>query len=81
MQDIQAGSLDNVNHISDQEIAIFNQVWKSKDMAPRIKTFAWRIIMRALATRLRGARYSSHIKKEWCRCCNIHVQEFGRLTS
>lgn len=33
-----------------------------------MKTFAWRLIRRAIATGLRASRFSKHIKKECCRC-------------
>jgi hypothetical protein len=37
-------------------------------MIPRIKTFIWRILRRALPSGNRASRYSKHIEKDCCRC-------------
>ncbi|XP_044342833.1 uncharacterized protein [Triticum aestivum] len=37
-------------------------------MLPNIKTFAWRLLRRALPTGLRAGRFSIHISKTCCRC-------------
>ena len=37
-------------------------------MAPRVQTFAWRLLRKALPTGLRASRFSSHISKQCCRC-------------
>jgi ribonuclease HI len=50
------------------EIEILMQAWKNAILPPRIKTFAWRLIQRALPSGLRASRFSSHIKKECSRC-------------
>lgn len=60
-----------MNHgslVTNQEIDILNQVWKSRTLAPRVKTFAWRLIRRAIDSALRASGFSKHIKKECCRC-------------
>ena len=54
--------------ITDVEKQILLQVWKNSNMPPRVKTFSWRLIWRALATGLRASRFSNHIKKECARC-------------
>uniref|UniRef100_A0ACD5YT82 Uncharacterized protein n=1 Tax=Avena sativa TaxID=4498 RepID=A0ACD5YT82_AVESA len=38
------------------------------NLAPRVKTFAWRLIRRALATGARASKFSKHIAKECSRC-------------
>ena len=43
-------------------------IWKQKDMLPKVKTFAWRLLRRALPTGLRASRFSIHISKNCCRC-------------
>lgn len=68
MQEIQDSAMNHRSLATNQEIAILNQVWKNRILAPRVKTFAWRLIRRALASRLRASRFSKHIKKECCRC-------------
>lgn len=73
LQDAQVASSGRSSPISDQEIATLNQVWKNKSIAPRVKTFAWRLIRRALASGFRASRYSMHIKKECCRCGQLET--------
>jgi hypothetical protein len=40
------------------------QVWKCKKMVPRVQTFAWRLLRKALPTGKRAGKYSIHINKE-----------------
>jgi hypothetical protein len=37
-------------------------------MAPRVQTFAWRLIRKALSTCKRASRFSNHIQPECSRC-------------
>jgi hypothetical protein len=54
-----------------QIISLLNQVWRDKQMAPRIQTFAWRLLRKALSTGKRASRYSNHINEHCSRCGNI----------
>lgn len=47
---------------------LLNKIWKAKTIPPFLKTFAWRLIRRALATAERASRFSSHIDK-YCTSC------------
>jgi hypothetical protein len=47
--------------LTDDANKISHKVWKSKSIPPILKTFAWRLIRRALATGERAGRYSVHI--------------------
>lgn len=47
---------------------LLKQVWKAKDIAPRVQTFAWRLIRRALPTGKRACMYSKHISRICARC-------------
>jgi hypothetical protein len=49
-------------------IALLDQVWKEKQMAPRIQTFAWRLLRNALSTGKRAGKYSKHISEN-CPYC------------
>ena len=57
--------------VPQQVIYLLNQVWQDKSMAPRVQTFAWRLVCRALPTGKRASRFSSHIKKECSRCGGV----------
>jgi hypothetical protein len=54
--------------VPQQIITLLNQVWKERLMLPRIQTFAWRLLRRALATGKRAGKYSKHIRTECSRC-------------
>jgi hypothetical protein len=47
---------------------LLNEVWKCKAMIPRVKTFVWRLLRKAISTSDRVARYSKHIENLCCRC-------------
>ena len=51
-----------------QVISLLNQVWEDKQMAPRVQTFAWRLLRKALPTGKRAGRYSKHINENCSRC-------------
>uniref|UniRef100_A0A8R7V1A6 Reverse transcriptase zinc-binding domain-containing protein n=1 Tax=Triticum urartu TaxID=4572 RepID=A0A8R7V1A6_TRIUA len=51
-----------------QRISLLNQVWEDKQMAPRVQTFAWRLLREALPTGKRASRYSKHINENCSRC-------------
>ena len=76
MQEIQNSSLGRQVLTLDQEIDLLKHDWESKTMAPRVKTFAWRLIRRAIASGLRVSRFSTHIKKECCRCGQVESDMF-----
>ena len=54
--------------ISQDAANILHKVWKSKSIPPLLKTFAWRLIRRAIATGERASRYSNHIDKHCSYC-------------
>ena len=43
-------------------------IWKQKNLLPRVQTFAWRLLRRALPTGMRAGRFSIHIAQTCCRC-------------
>jgi hypothetical protein len=63
-------SQQGARSIHPQANQILQRVWKSKELPPIIKTFAWRLIRRAFATVERVARYSTHIDKH-CATCGV----------
>jgi hypothetical protein len=49
-------------------ISLLNQVWQVKTMEPRVQTFAWRLLRKALPIGKQASRFSKHIKSECSRC-------------
>ena len=47
---------------------LLNSVWECKEMIPRVKTFAWRILRRAFPSGSRAAARSKHISPLCSRC-------------
>jgi hypothetical protein len=54
--------------VSPQIISLLNHVWQDTSMAPRVQTFAWRLLRKALSTGKRASRFSKHIQPECSRC-------------
>jgi ribonuclease HI len=54
--------------VPQQITSLLNQVWQDKTLAPRVQTFAWRLLRRALPTGKRASRFSKHIEPECSRC-------------
>lgn len=54
--------------VSSQIISLLNQVWQVKSMAPRVQTFAWRLLRKALPTGKHASKFSNHIEPECSRC-------------
>jgi hypothetical protein len=50
--------------ISHDANLILQKVWKYKSIPPILRTFAWRLIRRAVATVERAGRFSNHIDKK-----------------
>lgn len=47
---------------------LLNQIWKDKTMVPRVQTFGWRFLSKAMPTRAKAGKYSKHINKLCNRC-------------
>jgi ribonuclease HI len=57
--------------VPSQVISLLKQVWRDTKMAPRVQTFAWRLLRKALPTGKRASRYSKHINEYCSRCGNL----------
>jgi hypothetical protein len=54
-----------------QVVDLLNKVWREKLMAPRVQTFAWRLLRGALPTGKRASKFSKHITKNCARCGSL----------
>ena len=57
--------------VPPQVVDLLNQVWREKLMAPRVQTFSWRLLRRALPTGKRASKFSKHISENCARCGNL----------
>jgi hypothetical protein len=73
LANLQAHSLptQGIRNISIEANSILQKVWKAKSIPPFLKTFAWCLIRRALATAERAGRYSTHIDQNCTLCGEI----------
>jgi hypothetical protein len=53
---------------------ILQKVWKAKTLPPFLKTFAWRLIRRALATAHKAGRFSTNIDQTCNYCGSIETE-------
>lgn len=68
---LQLPARQRPKEVHPQTIALLNQVWKDKLMAPRVQTFAWRLLRKALPTGKRASKFSKYINENCSRCGNI----------
>jgi hypothetical protein len=54
--------------VSPQIVALLNQVWQVTTMVPRVQTFAWRLLRKALPTGKRAGKFSKHVEPKCSRC-------------
>jgi predicted Zn-ribbon and HTH transcriptional regulator len=47
---------------------LLRQIWKNKQMTPRVQTFGWRLLQKAMPTGARAGKYTIHIPKTCCKC-------------
>ena len=57
--------------VSSQDKAILKQIWKDKCIPPKIKVFAWRLLLGALPTAQRLHSRVNDITPNCCRCGSI----------
>ena len=68
LQEIHANPRFAPSQVSLQVKNLLNEVWKQKMMIPKVKTFAWRLLRKALPTGLRAGRFSVHISQLCSKC-------------
>jgi hypothetical protein len=75
LQVLIEGGMPGPAPVDIQVKQILKQVWKSKSMIPRVKTFLWRILRSAIPSGDRASRFSTHIEKH-CSCCGLPETDF-----
>jgi hypothetical protein len=75
LQVLQESGAPSPAPVCNQVKIILKQVCKAKEMIPRVKTFIWRILRRAIPTGDQASRYSKHIEK-CCFRCGLSEIEF-----
>lgn len=78
LQVLQQEGEQQPRQISTSSKNLLEQVWKAKDLVPRVQTFAWRLIRKALPTGKRAGKYTIHISK-LCPRCGIEEDELHIL--
>jgi hypothetical protein len=73
-QNLQLPRNQMPKQVPQQVINLLNQVWAEKHMIPKVQTFAWRLLRRALATGKRAGRFSTHISVN-CSRCNLEEDD------
>lgn len=68
LQDMQEHGEPTPRQVPTCVKQILKQTWRAKEMVPRVQTFAWRLLRRAIPTGMRAGRFSSHITKHCARC-------------
>jgi hypothetical protein len=60
--------MENQNQGRSIRVQLLNRVWKEKQVTPRVQTFGWRLLRRAIPTWARAGKYLKHISKLCSRC-------------
>ena len=56
------------SQVSTQTTHLLKLIWKNKNITPRVQTFGWRLLRKAMPTGARAGKISKHINKLCCRC-------------
>jgi len=72
-QTVHPSSFSRPKVLTTSSQNLLKTIWKHKYILPRIKTFAWRLLLQALASAEKAGRYSTHINKECSLCGNTET--------
>ncbi|KAM3328804.1 hypothetical protein ACQJBY_026121 [Aegilops geniculata] len=75
LQDIHAHPRTAPTQVATDLKNFLKVLWKNNSMLPKIKTFAWRLLSKALPTGTRAGKFSSHISQICSRCAH-HEDDF-----
>ena len=68
LQALQGKGIPAPAPVDTLTLQALNQVWKNKLIIPRVKTFAWHLLRRALPSGATASRFSKHIDAICARC-------------
>jgi hypothetical protein len=68
LQNLQEHGEPTPRQVNPATIQLLNKIWENKQVTPRVQTFGWRLLRKALATGARAGKYSKHISKLCSRC-------------
>jgi hypothetical protein len=68
LQNLQEHGEPKPSQLNPLTKQLLKQIWKNKQLLPRIQTFGWRLLRKAMPTGARAGKYSKHIDKLCCRC-------------
>jgi hypothetical protein len=54
--------------VSTSTVQLLKDIWKNKNITPRVQTFGWRVLRKAIPTGARAGKHSKHISKLCYRC-------------
>lgn len=58
----------NLQQVDSQSLALIKAIWKDKNIPPKVRAFAWRLIREALPSALRLNHRIKDIHAAYCRC-------------
>jgi hypothetical protein len=68
LQHLQENGEPKPREVDPTTVQLLKKIWQNKQVIPRIQTFGWRFLRKALPTGARAGKYSKHISKLCCRC-------------
>uniref|UniRef100_A0ACD5YVP5 Uncharacterized protein n=1 Tax=Avena sativa TaxID=4498 RepID=A0ACD5YVP5_AVESA len=68
LQNLQEQGEPMLRQVPPEIIQLLNQIWRNKEITPRVQAFGWRLLRKAMPTGARAGKYSKRISKLCCRC-------------
>ena len=68
LQYLQEHGEPRPRQVHPHTIQLLNQIWKNRQITPRVQAFGWRLLRKAMPTGARVGKYSKHISKLCSRC-------------
>jgi hypothetical protein len=72
LTNLQENGEPSPREVSQTTLQLLKEIWCNKQVTPRVQTFGWRLLRKAIPTVMRAGRCSKHISKLCSRC---HLEE------